>query len=145
VTPPPSPKSVIDAVPPVGRYAAGVRGTSRHPVLIVEDNAETRDILQRVLAIRGYASVGLEDASQALARLRDGQQVSAIILDIHLPGMDGRAFLRELRADPELAGLPVVAFSADHAEVQDVVAQVRKGTDSPDFLLSVIAKLCAKE
>jgi CheY-like chemotaxis protein len=140
-----SPETGIDAPPHRGRYAVPVRGASRYPVLIVEDNAETREILQRVLAIRGYASVALEDATEALARLRDGQQVSLIILDIHLPGMDGHGFLRELRADPALAGLPVVTFSADHAEVPDVVAQVRKGTDNPEFLLAVVDKACLKD
>jgi CheY-like chemotaxis protein len=122
-----------------------VRAAARLPVLVVEDNAETREILQRVLAIKGYTSVAVEGGNEALARLRSGEAVSLIILDIHLPGMDGRAFLRELRADPALAGLPVVAFSADHSDVPDVVAQVRKGSDTPEFLLAAVEKACLKD
>jgi chemosensory pili system protein ChpA (sensor histidine kinase/response regulator) len=114
-------------------------------ILIVEDNFETRDLLQRVLAIRGHASIAVADAPQALARLRGGQRVSVIVLDIHLPGMDGHTFLRELRADPALAGLPVVAFSADHAPVPGVVAHVRKGTDGPDVLLRILDRLRPRE
>jgi CheY-like chemotaxis protein len=136
---------VIDRPFREGRYSQPVPEESRHPILIVEDNAETRELLQRVLAIRRHASIAVEDAREALDRLRAGEQVSLIILDIHLPGMDGRAFLRELKADPVLARIPVVTFSADRADVPEAVAQIRKGTDDPGFLLAIVEKLRLKE
>jgi CheY-like chemotaxis protein len=53
--------------------------------------------------------------------------------------MDGRALLRELRADPVAADVPVVVFSGDPGDVPDVAACVRKGRDDPDVLLKAIA------
>jgi CheY-like chemotaxis protein len=113
------------------------------PILIVEDNDETRYVLERILAIKGYPTTSVANAAAALRTLREGKRASMIILDLHMPGMDGRAMLRELRADVRFAKIPVVVFSGDAHEVPDVTACVRKGSDDPDVLLSAIARCLA--
>jgi len=111
------------------------------PILIVEDNAETSEVLRRVLGVKGYSSVSADSGPKAFAYLRAGNAVRLIILDLHLPGVGGLEIHRELKADPELSRIPVVVFSAVDAEDQlkDVAAYVRKGSD-PDVLLAAIAR-----
>lgn len=115
------------------------------PILVVEDNADTRYILGRILGIKGYATVTVDDVAAALRYLQDGKPVCLIILDLHLPERDGRHLLRELKADPALAAIPVVVFSGDAGEMPDSAAAfVRKG-DDPDVLLAVVEKHCRKD
>ena len=83
------------------------------PVLIVEDNDETREVLEQILELRGYATATAEDGQAALAHLRGGNPACLIILDLLMPVMDGWTLSRELRADPKFAHIPVVAFSGN--------------------------------
>lgn len=80
--------------------------------------------------------MSVASASAPLAYFREGKSASVVILDLHLPGMDGRELLRELRADARFAGIPVVVFSGDPGDVPDVAARVRKGKDDPDVHLN---------
>src|SRR5262249_25454208 len=81
-------------------------------VLIVEDNEETADVLGRILELRGYRVVFAPDALEALASLRGGLGPAAIILDLALPNLDGRAFRTTLLATPAFARIPIVVYSA---------------------------------
>jgi CheY-like chemotaxis protein len=113
---------------------------SRRPrILILEDNPETRHLLERVLTLQGYLTMSAVDVASAESQLRTGPRPSVIVLDLHLPGTDGRAFLRDLKADPELGSIPVVVYSGDPSYVPDAAAFIRKGTDDPDTLLGAIA------
>jgi CheY-like chemotaxis protein len=116
------------------------RSTSA-PILVVDDNEETREVLQQVLEIKGYPTVEARGGPEALRYLRDGNPVSLIILDISMPGMDGAAVHAELKADPWLSHIPVIVFSGVDAQtrVEGVVAYVRKGVN-PDVLLSFVAQ-----
>jgi two-component system, chemotaxis family, chemotaxis protein CheY len=110
------------------------------PILVVEDHDDTREVVRSILALSSYESVGVDSALEALRYLRTGGRARLILLDLHLPGMDGRAFLRELRADPAFRGIPVVVFSGDSGTgVEGTEGFVRKGSDDPDVLLGVIS------
>jgi CheY-like chemotaxis protein len=110
------------------------------PILIVDDHDDTRDVVASILSISGYATIGMDSASGALRYLRDGGPTRLIVLDLHLPEMDGRTFLRHLHDDPALAAIPVVVFSGDSGcGVEGTAGFVRKGSDDPDVLLKVIA------
>lgn len=85
-------------------------------VAVVEDNADNRMLVRALLAER-YALTEYESAPEALAGLRH-QRPHLVLLDISLPGMDGVELLGEIRADPALRGLPVVALTA-HAMAGD--------------------------
>jgi CheY-like chemotaxis protein len=85
-------------------------GAGARTVLVVDDEADTRDLLQRYLGKHGFRVVPAATGEQALelaARLHP----DAITLDVMMPGMDGWAVLSALKADPELAGIPVVILS----------------------------------
>jgi CheY-like chemotaxis protein len=118
-----------------------VAASTSPPILVVDDNEETRVVLQRVLEIKGYPTVEARSGPEALRYLRAGNPASLIILDISMPGMDGAAVHAELKADPRLSHIPVIVFSGIDARsrVEDVVAYVRKGVD-PEVLLSLVAQ-----
>lgn len=117
----------------------GERGT----VLLVEDNAETRDVLARVLHMRGYPTATADDGLDALAYLRSGGTASLVILDLRMPNMDGWTFQRALKSDPRWADIPVIIYSAfPPDDPGDAVGVLRKGSADPDALLAVIARAC---
>jgi CheY-like chemotaxis protein len=112
----------------------------RKVVLVVEDNDETRALLEGILTLRGYETHGVGDGEAALHWLNEGNRPSVIVLDLYMPIMDGAEFLREVGSHPELASIPVVAFSAHSGEQPaGLTAFVRKGKDDPDVLLDAIA------
>ncbi len=119
-----------------------MRQALRAPVLIVEDNADTRDVLERVLLISGYDVVTARDGVDALAYLRSGGRASAIVLDIAMPRMDGVTLRRMLSSDRRFADIPIIVYTANpHRHVPDVSAVFRKGTDDPDRLLAMLASV----
>lgn len=111
----------------------------RASVLVVEDNDETRYLLERMLILEGYAVHSAEHGADALRWLHAGNRPSVIVLDFYLPIMDGDAFLRAVQAEPALSTIPVVGFTARGAErPAGLAAFVRKGSADPDVLLSAI-------
>jgi CheY-like chemotaxis protein len=115
-------------------------------VLLVEDNPETADVLRRIITLRGYKVVAAWDGLDALDMLRSGLRPAAIVLDLWMPNLDGRAFRAALLEDPELHDVPVVVYSVDAGTeaVPHIVGHVRKGTDNPDVLLGFIDAACAR-
>lgn len=112
-------------------------------MLLVEDNLETRDVLARVLHLRGYETVDADDGRDALDYLGRGGTASLIILDMRMPNMDGDALQRELKADRRWANIPVIIFSAfPPDEPGDAVGVLRKGSADPDALLDLVARAC---
>jgi signal transduction histidine kinase/CheY-like chemotaxis protein len=81
-------------------------GAAAHPVLVIDDNADSRDVLRRTLEDDGHAVATAPGGEEGLALARE-LSPSLILLDVMMPGMDGWAVLRELKADPALQGIPV--------------------------------------
>ena len=84
-------------------------------VLVVDDLPILRDVQVLLLREAGYAASAVSGAREALACLSD-LRPDLIVLDMTMPGMDGRQFLRELRADREWSALPVIVASGLTAE-----------------------------
>jgi CheY-like chemotaxis protein len=95
--------------------------------LIVEDNEANMLLTQAVLARAGYRTVEARSAEEALERLRSIRP-DLILADIGLPGQDGLALTRRLKADPAMAAIPVVAVTA-HAMRDDQARAVEAGCD----------------
>ena len=87
------------------KFLAGV-----NTVLVIEDDPGARDLLTRFLTKEGYR---VETAAGGEAGLRLARELhpDVITLDVMMPGMDGWAVLSELKADPELADIPVVMLT----------------------------------
>lgn len=84
----------------------------RHPVLVVEDEPDIRDLMVAVLESEGYAVRAAAHGAEALAQLQAGSPPCVILLDLMMPVMDGWTFCREKEKFPELAAIPVVVVSA---------------------------------
>jgi PAS domain S-box-containing protein len=81
--------------------------TSPQPILIVDDDETSRDLISRLLAARGFATLQASSGPEAL-RLAHRIRPFAVTLDVMMPGMDGWAVLSQIKADPELASIPVI-------------------------------------
>jgi GAF domain-containing protein/CheY-like chemotaxis protein len=91
--------------PPADSALPGV-GT----VLVIDDEAAVRDLMQRFLVKEGFRVVTASGGEEGLRRAREVQP-DAITLDVMMPGMDGWAVLTALKADPDLADIPVVMLT----------------------------------
>lgn len=96
-------------------------------VLVVEDDAAIRDMLSFTLKQAGFGCETVMDAEAGLERLKN-QQPDMILLDWMLPGIDGIEFIRRLRANEFLAGIPVIMLTAK-GESEDMVKGLAVGAD----------------
>lgn len=80
-------------------------------VLIADDKATSRELVRTVLEKSGYTVAEASDGIEALRNARE-LKPDLIILDLHMPGMDGFDVIREIRRDRELAATPVMALTA---------------------------------
>ncbi len=81
------------------------------PILIVDDNPVNLKLIRVLLAGEGYTVRTAVDAEEALAALETFRP-RLILMDVQLPGMDGLELTRRLKADPERAGMVIVALTA---------------------------------
>lgn len=91
-------------------------------ILVVDDMPYLRDIQVLLLNDAGYATTAAGSAREALERLSD-LAPDLILLDVSMPGMDGRQFLARLRAAPEWQRLPVILTTG--RSVEDVARENR--------------------
>jgi two-component system cell cycle sensor histidine kinase/response regulator CckA len=82
-------------------------------VLVVEDDADLRDLLSDLLRTDGFHVAVASDGSEGLRSLRQGPPPDLILLDLIMPVKDGWEFRIEQKLDPAIAMIPVMAMSAD--------------------------------
>lgn len=80
-------------------------------ILIADDKASSRELIRTVLESAGHSIIEAADGLQALDEIRE-QTPDLIILDIHMPGMDGIRVTQELQIDARLAAIPILALTA---------------------------------
>ena len=80
-------------------------------ILYIEDTENNRILVTRRLEKRDYKVITAEDAESGLA-LASGEHPDLILMDMGMPGTDGWAATRRLRADPRLRHIPVIALTA---------------------------------
>ncbi len=83
---------------------------SKGTVLVVDDDAAIRDLVQVALEDEGY-TVSVAGDGTALRHVH-AQQLDLILLDLTLVGVAGGALVKRLRADPATAHIPLIGFSA---------------------------------
>jgi signal transduction histidine kinase len=106
-------------------------------MLLVEDDTSIRLALTDMLEDEGFAVTIASNGREALDQLRQGPAPDVILLDLMMPVMDGWEFRVEQRSDPMLAGIPLLAMSADlSAKARAIAADayVRKPIDFPELL-----------
>lgn len=80
-------------------------------ILVVEDNDKNRKLVRDVLTASGYRVIECETGEEGVRLAREARP-RLILMDIQLPGIDGIEAFRRLRADPDTAGIPVIAVTA---------------------------------
>ena len=81
-------------------------------VLVIDDDADMRDVVTDLLRDEGYEVIAVPGAREALRLLEEGIRPALILLDMMMPGMDGRQFRAEQTKNPEWATVPTIVFSA---------------------------------
>ena len=115
-------------------------------VLVVDDDDDLRETICDVLSDEGIEFASAANGEEALAYLRSAPLPSMILLDLSMPVMDGVTFREIQRADPALAGIPVVVFSAAASVAEKVrdlgVDMVLKKPLKLDQLLAIVENYC---
>jgi two-component system CheB/CheR fusion protein len=128
---------------PVPSFALPLSGTT---VVIVEDNADSREMLCAMLT---HAGLVCHDAPDGVTGLQVIDEVSpaVVILDVGLPGMDGLEVARRIRANPRHAGVRLIALTG-YGQTGDRVATTKAGFDHhlvkpvhPAELLTVLTQV----
>jgi CheY-like chemotaxis protein len=80
-------------------------------VLIIDDDGDTRELVQMSLALARMEAITASSGQEGIAKAAR-ERPDLILLDVMMPFMDGPATLRALRADPATAGIPVMFLTA---------------------------------
>lgn len=97
-------------------------------ILVVDDFPTMRRIIKNLLKDLGYDNVDeAEDGVMGLERLRNGT-FDFVVSDWNMPNMDGLVMLKEIRADPALATLPVLMVTAE-AKKENIIAAAQAGAN----------------
>lgn len=118
----------------------------RKKILVIDDDPDILTLVQYNLEKEGYVVALCDNGSEALEKI-DREKPDCLVLDIMLPGMDGREICRLLRANPLTRTLPVLLLTAKSGET-DIVVGLELGADdyltkpfSPRVLLARVKAL----
>lgn len=81
-------------------------------VLLVDDDMRNIFSLSSVLAEKNMVVIEAENGKEALARLEEHQDIGIVLMDIMMPEMDGFTAMREIRKNPRLQRIPIIAMTA---------------------------------
>ncbi len=103
---------------------------SERNILVVEDNDMNMQLVEFLLEEGGYRIVKATSGEEALAIARDGtgHAPDLILMDIHLPGMDGLSVVRAIKSDERTSRIPILALTA-HAMRGDKDRFLEAGCD----------------
>jgi CheY-like chemotaxis protein len=116
-------------------------------ILVVEDNPLNRELVVDLLEGAGYTVLQADEGVGLLERVKVGQP-GLILLDLQLPGLDGVALARQLKADPATREIPVLAMTAyarlehqERAMAAGCDGYLRKPIDTQALLQTVASHL----
>ncbi len=119
-------------------------------ILVVEDQADNRQILRDLLGNAGFDLMEAENGEEALAAVAK-QRPDLILMDIQLPTMDGYEATRRIRANPEMKDVPIIAVTS-YALTGDDAKALAAGCNaymakpySPRALLAKVREYLANE
>lgn len=120
-------------------------------ILLVDDDDFVRSITQKILESAGYTVESAEDGLAAWEKIDSApDSVDLMLLDKHMPRMDGIALLKRMKADDRFKELPVIMLTSD-TEQQDIVEGLATGAyyyltkPSPKELLKLVIKNALSE
>jgi len=103
-----------------GAEAAPIAPAAADSILVVDDDLQICELLQRFLSLRGYRVRAAQDGPQALAAVE--QEVpQLLVLDMNMPGMNGVEVLRKLRAKQYAGGVILLTTAQDDKLLQEAL------------------------
>ncbi len=97
----------------------------KRKIVIVDDDLLIRETVRLALDHAGYLVTAIGDPSRALAAVR-AEKPDLVIMDLYMPGFDGRELVRSMKSDPDIAATPVILFTGS-TEPIDVVSGLQSG------------------
>jgi two-component system chemotaxis response regulator CheY len=92
-------------------------------VLVIDDDYDLREEIVDLLLEAGFDAVSAKDGRDGLLEARLHDPIDVIVLDLHMPMLDGGDFRDVQRSDPRLARIPVVLVSADR-DAREAAARI---------------------
>lgn len=80
-------------------------------ILVVEDSADSREMLMHLLSLEGFETIGAVDGLEGL-EIAHRESIDLILTDLMMPRMTGADMIEALRSDPERASIPIIAMTA---------------------------------
>ncbi len=96
-------------------------------IVVADDDVDIRALVEFKLSTLGHDVVAVADGAAAVDACRE-QRPDLAVLDVMMPGVSGLDAIRAIRADPELAGIPVILLTA-RAQESDVETGFDSGAD----------------
>ena len=90
---------------------------SNHHVLIIDDQPSNIDVLAMLLDQQGIGHTAVTSHRQVSDAIDQAPQINIVFLDLEMPNGDFRKMLQDLKADPRLAGVPIVAYTVHTSEI----------------------------
>lgn len=126
---------------PAGTSSAG---QGARPVLLIEDDADTRESMRALLVGAGHRVIASDEGRKAL-ELAAATRPALVVLDLVTGGMNGWEFLERRAGEPALAGIPVIVVTGSTGETPGSAAAVfRKPVDAGALLAKIGALLRAR-
>jgi len=110
-------------------------------ILIIEDEADIRSFVSRVLELEGYCTFNAKDGNEGIKMVRE-MPVALVLLDLFLSGYNGWSVLEEMKSEPALSAIPVVVFTAS-AEISQ--REKAFGMGAVDYLVKPISAAGLRE
>jgi CheY-like chemotaxis protein len=118
-------------------------------IVVIDDEPLDLDLVEATLSPHGWRVLRAEGGEEGVQLVRR-EQPAAVLVDLLMPGVDGFEVVERLRADPAVAGVPIVVVTskdmtaADHARLEGRIGHLaQKGTFKQDELADVLARLTA--
>lgn len=114
-----------------------------HTVLLVDDVPSNVKILEKMLSNSGYDLVSASSGQEALDIVRN-REVSCVLLDVQMPGMDGYEVARIIQKDPRICNVPIIFVTANKADEANVFDSYEAG--GVDYLVKpVVAEVLRRK
>src|SRR6266567_684951 len=92
-------------------------------IMVIDDSASLREAVRAALTDAGYEVLDAADGAEALRKL-DGRKVDLMICDVHMPGMDGIDFVKEVKRRSDYRFVPIIMLTTEASEKSKQAGQV---------------------